>query len=202
MSITAGSNLCAVARVCCVAASVSTLSNVKYNSVAMTSAGAARTSSVSNPSALQIFALPAPSTGSNLFTGSSSVSGTTIYLDMTGYTGADQTTPIRAGSYNSANTTSPFANLAVTSQSGDFVTTAATSTSGGELITGVTGGTIRSADSAGTTTFGSADSAGAASVTHSYTGTSAAADNLIAGFSIAQVSAGGGISYLSLLGAG
>ena len=157
------------------------VSGVTWGGVAMTSAGAAATTA--NSAGTQIFYLANPSTGSPSIV--VTLSGTEtfdIWADGITYTGVNQTTPVRSGTYATNSTTSgnPLA-ITVSSQVGDKTNSSTID----ELGVQTSSQTQRTNGTTGSRTgFGSDDAAGATTVTHSWnygSGTHAA----VAGFSLA-----------------
>jgi hypothetical protein len=189
MSATAGSNLCARVDIAIGkdtgAPAIS--GNVTYNSVAMTAAGTAIVDSTAKALAA-IYVLTAPSTGANTLAFSiANGPATTIYADLITYTGVDQTTPVRAGSYNSSDTpaSGSTVTLTITSQTNDMTCTCASVGGGNQNLGSGTNKTVRNNDTAGATCIGTDDAAGAASNTHTWTMSGSDTGRIICGFSIA-----------------
>jgi len=186
----AGSNRCAVVRIACAAGSIAATSEiyrVTYGGIEMTRVGWTLVETTTNITIMAMFVLANPPTGSNnlqiFFTGTPA---TTVYTDLTSYTGVDQQTPVRAGSYQAksipSNTT---LSLTLNSATGDMTTTCTSCTSGGSTVP-TTNQTSRSSTNAGATNFTSDDANGAATVTHTWTYGTPGNNEMIFGFSISQ----------------
>lgn len=152
--------------------------------VNMTSAGAAATSVANFMS--QTFWIASPGTGTPTIVITCTGTPGSIWADGITYTGVNQSTPVRAGSYNTAIGVSGTAQVVITSQSGDMTNT---TTADGSISSPTTNQTLRnSQNSAAILTSGSDDAAGAATVTHTWT-LSAGVSWSVEGFSIAAASA-------------
>lgn len=168
-TINAGSNLCAVVYVVWNDVNEGiTITGVKYNGVSMTSMGARVRIGTTNLHYIQGWYLAGPATGSNtLEVTFSSANATDQGAVLLAYTGVDQTTPLRGGSYTSfsgltdANGTKA---LVVSSAVDDRTVTA----SGNFDHAPLSSQTLRTSDTAGSAFFGTDDGAGAATVTHTW----------------------------------
>lgn len=171
MSVTAGgSNLCAFALISydghAGGFTDAAITSVTYGGVAMTAAGTAPTPLAQASS--QIFYLAAPATGSNtlVVTGNSHVNE--IYVNLVSFKNCNQTTPVRAGSYTTAQGTGTSASIAIPSNASDLTVSAIIPENGSMTTTNQTstGFSFAGAYSAG----GDRSTVGASSVTHTWTG--------------------------------
>jgi len=127
-----------------------------------------------------VYYLVNPPTGSNTLAITVAGTITDIYYNLVAFTGVNQTTPVRAGTYQASNPTSSDS-LTITSNTLDLTLTAvngsgAGATTSNQTSDGTNGGGTFSGGSDHATTA-------ASSVTHTYTGL-LAASGAICGFSI------------------
>ena len=161
---------------------VSAPTSVEYGGNAMTSV----VSEVWGTRTVRLYQYVAPPTGATSivvgFAGSESGIAAVV-----SYNGVDQTTPIRAGSPNTATGTSTAPSVAITSQADDMVVDAVVIS---HLLSSAGGGqTERHNDDDGARSLGGSDEAGGASVTMSWTGAGSAAWAIV-GASLAAVGGG------------
>lgn len=191
-SVTAGGqNLCAVARALLVGTSL-TGATATYNGVSMNLLTSPIIDTTANNFVMVMFYLVAPSTGSNTLTVTRTGSGTPtdIYMDLTSYTGVDQTTPVRAGSIATNDLAALASSIALTipSDSSDMTTTICTTASGGTDISGTSAtpfnSTLRSHNAGGSICMGSDDAPGAASVVVTWAFAANTVARAVMGFSL------------------
>jgi hypothetical protein len=146
-----------------------TVSSVTWAGVTMTAAGAA-SCTTSSSNCAEIFYLAAPGTGSPSIVVTMATTETyDIWSTGATFTGVNQTTPVRSGTYTtSAVTSSLSVSLTITSQVGDMTTSAVISEDGTvstnqTVINNSTTGSAR-------TVAGSDYAVGAASITDTWTG--------------------------------
>lgn len=187
-SVTAGgSNLCAFACLAYDARSGQSISGVTYGGVAMTSCGAASHDTTSHDYS-EVWYLVNPPTGSNTLAVTVAGGLDDIYRNLVSYTGVDQTTPVRAGTYfnkTGSIVTDGSGNLSqtVTSAVGDLTLTCVNGGASNN-ITVAAGQTRRGNSAAGNRSFAHDDKTGAASVTHTWSGGGAGVHCSMMGFSI------------------
>lgn len=168
-TINAGSNLCAVAYVVWNDANEGiTITWVTYNGVPMTSMGARIRIGTTNIYYIQGFYLPGPATGSNTlevtFSSANAIDPGAVLLV---YTGVDQTTPLRAGSYTSFSGLTDADGtklLPISSVAGDRTISA----SGNLDHLPLSSQTLETSDVSGAAFLGTDDGAGAATVNHTW----------------------------------
>ena len=127
-SVTAGgSNIVAFAAINWDGTAIGAVTAITYGGQAMTSCGAASTAGTSGGAALQWFYLANPPTGSNTLAVTVSNSPTEIYATMISFTGVDQATPVRSGTYQmttSSTTPGTTFTAAINSDASDLTVTA------------------------------------------------------------------------------
>jgi hypothetical protein len=197
MSVTAsGSNRCAVVHIQMQGSSgVDITGNVTYAGTNMTSAGAALIDTQGSGSTVHLYVLQNPATGSNTLAGTTT-NPCNICVDLIAYTGVDQTTPVRSGSYTSHDngaTSSNVCTITIPSQTGDMTTSCAGSEDSTNALNS-TNQTQRNIDNTIATSYGTDDAVASGNVTHTWTWAGSAAGHMCAGFSIAAAAAAGGIS--------
>jgi hypothetical protein len=180
-----GTNRCAFAAIAYDIAAGMSVTGVTYGGQAMTSCGAASSNPTSHDYAA-VWYLVNPPTGSNSLAITVAGTITDIYRNLVAFTGVNQTTPVRAGTYFNHTTAqvydgSAHYSLVVTSNTNDLTLTVLNGGGGGITATTQTSDGI---STAGLESFGSDHATTAASsVTHQWTG-SAAGNLAIVGFSI------------------
>lgn len=188
---TGGTNVCAFATVVFDDAASMTITAVTYNGVAMTSCGAASKDDSSNAYS-QVFYLVNPTTGSNTLSITATGTVRDVYMNLTSFTGVDQTTPVRPGTYFNATGT------VVTDGSGNYtkILTSAVGDMTFSCVNGQGGGNVNSnktsnGSSLGGGYSGASDRAvGAATVTHTWSGGGAGTAISFCGFSIQAAGSG------------
>jgi hypothetical protein len=153
------------------------------NGVSMTQAGFHASTATTTASA--DFCLPNTAVGTeSIVVTSTGGTVSTLYADAEEYSGVNQTTCVRSGSFGFSDTTangSGQLSLIITSATGDRTT----STGSNAIIALTSNQTLRTNDQNGSAQMVSDDAAGAATVTHTYT--AAASDPInITGFSLAH----------------
>lgn len=187
MNVTAGgSNIVAFAAIGFDFLASESITGVTYGGSSMTSCGAASTNATSN-SHTQGFYLINPPTGSNTLAVTGNANVAELYVNLISFTGVDQTTPVRPGTYatSSGNSTSP--SLVISSNANDLTLSIVNA---GPVSLSSTNQTSDGISTAGNNAAGSDHATtAAASVTHTWTQVSG--QWAIAGFSIQAVSIGG-----------
>lgn len=186
LSVTAGgSNLCAFAVVLFDNTAGESITSVTYGGIAMTSCGAAVNNPTGNEYA-QIFSLTTTGgllTGSNTLIVTGSAGVVEVYVNLVSFTGVNQTTPVRAGTYIT-NTGSSITSLALTmsSSTSDLTIVAINTGSGGASQT--SNQTVDGTSNLGSYSAGSSHATvSASSITDTWT--SAGSTNMaMCGFSI------------------
>lgn len=186
-SVTAsGSNRCAFACIAYDIAAGMSVTGVTYGGQAMTACGPASHNSTSHDYA-EVWYLVNPPTGSNTLAITVSGTITDIYRNLVSFTGVNQTTPVRPGTYfNHTNAQvfdgSSLYSLAVSSNANDLTLTCL---NGGGLSLSGTNQTLDGLSNAGVESFGSDHATtAAASVTHTWTAGAPSSNMAILGFSI------------------
>lgn len=194
-SVTAGSNLCALAMVCWDKITGLSITSITYGGVAMTACGAAVNDATSFCYS-QIFYLTTSGglpTGSNTLAISATTGTNEIYANIISFTGVHQTTPVRPATYTSNTSQLAALSLTITSATTDLTVTCQ---NGGPSGPGTTNQTEDS-----NSTFGSYSAAHdhcttpSSSVTHTWT-LGGNGSHSAAGFSIQPPAAGGTIFML------
>lgn len=181
-----GANRCAFAVVAWDKAASLSVTSITYGGQTMTSCGIAGLSTTggSHFCYCQIFYLVNPPTGSNTL--AITVAGgtvTDVYYNLVAFTGVNQATPVRAGTYQSSTAAAGVVadGLTITSNVNDLTITVVNGEGLGVVTSNQTSDTTNTVGSYGS---GSDHATTAAtSVTHTYTGLTAA-DGSIVGFSI------------------
>lgn len=101
-TINSGSNLVAIAAITWDGVTGQDVTAITYGGNTMTSAGTASTAGTAGGAGLHLYYLVAPPTGANTLAVTVSGTPTEIYATMISFTGVDQATPIRSGSYFAA----------------------------------------------------------------------------------------------------
>lgn len=191
-SVTAGgSNIAAFAAITWDGTATGAVTAITYGGQAMTSCGTASTAGTSGGAALQWFYLANPPTASNTLAVTVSNSPTEIYATLISFTGVDQATPVRTGTYqftvSSAAAGTTFT-TAINSNASDRTVSALSDD------TGITG-TNQTQEWSNTTgvmeQYGDMGTTPASSITHTWTFVGSGANFVWAGFSV-QAAAGGG----------
>src|ERR1039457_5250171 len=116
MSVTAGgSNLAAFAVVCYVQTGGVGIASVTYGGIAMTSCGPAQTNG--GLACVQIFYLTTAGgllTGSNTLVVTGDANTAAMYVNVVSFTGVNQTTPVRPGTFNNSTGTNLSPSLTIT----------------------------------------------------------------------------------------
>jgi hypothetical protein len=160
------------------------ITSVTYGGQAMTSCGTAADNS-SNNAFCQLFYLANPPTGSNALVVTGNAQVNEIYANVVSFSGVNQTTPVRSGSYQTNTSAAGTATLTISSNANDLtlsvINGGATSLTSGDFSTN-SGTAFDGDNNAGTFCGASGHSTtGASSVTHSWTSAAAFA---IAGLSV------------------
>jgi hypothetical protein len=191
-SVTAGgSNIAAFACINPLGTPSLTITSITYGGSSMTSVGAAQGAGTGGASVLQCFVLVNPPTGSNTLAFTCSVGCVSATANLVSYTGVNQSTPVRSGTYASTNCSSSCStiSLTITSNTADLTMSAV---SGGNGIPNISStnqtsdGILNSASEG----FGSDHATTpASSVTHTWTMSSGSGVPPMVGFSIQAASA-------------
>lgn len=184
-----GSNIVALAAISWNGTATGAVTAITYGGQAMTSCGTASTAGTSGGAGLQWFYLVNPPTGSNTLAATVSNTPTEIYADVISFTGVDQTTPVRTGSYNrtvsSTSVGTTFTNV-IQSNANDITVTAVMDDTG----ISSTNQTQRWSNTTGVMEqYGDTGTTPAASITHTWTFAGSSAGFVYAGFSVQAAAA-------------